>query len=222
MSPRTSGAPGRALAEERPAEVVSRRDPREGGFAREGTRSLRLTLARSSLSLRRTAAPTARPAGNRGSSSPDLGQGPFSRVNRADLRSGKGWGKGGHVVKRSREFAGCTVLPMGLAIRAFRAIVFSGLPEGQLSGVRFPTTVFGTLIGTVLAAFTTLAVQNESSTHRSRAAPRSRSKASWPCPASFGRRGKWSPSSAGPCSGRASNGSRAKARGGRRLRGAQW
>ena len=64
------------------------------------------------------------------------------------------------MVKRGWEFVGCTVLPMGLAICAFWAIVFAWLPAGRLPGGRFPGTVFGTLIGTMLAAFATLAIQN--------------------------------------------------------------
>ena len=60
-------------------------------------------------------------------------------------------------MKRGSEFVGCTVLPMGLAICAFWAIVFAWLPAGHMSGGRFPMTVFGTLIGTLLAAFGTLA-----------------------------------------------------------------
>jgi hypothetical protein len=63
-------------------------------------------------------------------------------------------------VKRGCEFVGCTVLPMGLVIGAFWAVVFAWVPSGKVEGGRVPLTVIGTVLGTAVAAFAYLAVEN--------------------------------------------------------------
>lgn len=72
----------------------------------------------------------------------------------------EGSGKEGRIVKRGCEFVGCTVLPMGLVIGAFWAVVFAWVPAGKVEGGRIPLTVIGTVLGTIVAAFAYLAVEN--------------------------------------------------------------